>query len=248
MSVAWSDVVNAVSAVFELAIGGGGAGAAAPFVDSNANLIFPRAIEQAEQRIYRELDLITTQTSQTAALTANIRNIAIPGGILIVHELNVVTPAATQPDAGTRNPVQRVSLAFLNAVCPAAAATLGSPSIPKYYALLDDVDVRVGPAPDAAYVAEFIGIIRPPPMTNSNPTTWLGTNLPDLFLAGVNVFMAGYQRDFGAQSDNPQMALSWEAAFQELKKSATVEEARRKAQSAQWQPYTPTPLATPPRS
>ncbi|HTV38599.1 MAG TPA: hypothetical protein VMF12_19375 [Xanthobacteraceae bacterium] len=246
MSMQWSDLVTAVGAIFEIPIVT--ASSSTPSSDTNFNNIFPRAVEQAEQRIYRELDLITTQTSQTAALTTNSRNIAIPGGILILHELNVVTPTGAQADTGTRNPVQRVSLAFLNAVCPAAAATLALPSIPKYYALLDDVDVRVGPAPDAAYVAEFIGIIRPAPMTSSNPTTWLGTNLPDLFLAGVNVFMAGYQRDFGAQSDNPQMAVSWEAAFQELKKSATIEEARRKAQSVAWQPYSPAPLATPPRS
>jgi hypothetical protein len=245
MSVQWADVVTAVGAIFEVQITN--AASATPSADPNFNNVLPRAIEQAEQRIYRELDLITTQTSETAALTGGVRNIAIPTGILILHELNVITPAATAPDAGTRNPCQRVSLAFLNAVAPTAAATQGSPSVPKYYALLDDVDVRLGPAPDAAYQAEFIGIVRPAPMTSANPATWLGTNLPDLFLAGVNVFMAGYQRDFGAQSDNPQLALSWEQNFQTLLKSAAVEEARRKAQSVAWQPYSPAPLATPPR-
>ena len=246
MSVAWSDVVNEVGAVFEIAIVN--ASSVNPFGDANANLFFPRAIEQAEQRLYRELDLITTQTAQTASLTPLSRNIAIPGGILILQELNIVTPAGTAPDLGTRNPVQRVSLAFLNRVAPVAAAPLGSPSVPSWYALLDDVDMRLGPAPDAAYQAEFIGIIRPAPMTAANPTTWLGTNLPDLFVAGVNVAMAGYQRDFGAQSEDPRLALSWEAAFQELKKSAVVEEQRRKAQSVAWQPYSPAPLASPPRS
>jgi hypothetical protein len=244
MSVQWSDVVNEVSVVFELAVGSAGPGAADPFVDSNANLFFPRAIEQAEQRIYRELDLITTQTAQTASLAAGSRNIAIPGGILILHELNVITPAGAAPDGGTRNPMQRVSLAFLNAVAPTAA----SPSLPRYYALLDDVDMRLGPAPDAGYEAEFIGIVRPAPMNAGNPATWLGTNLPDLFVAAINVAMAGYQRDYGAQSDDPRLALSWEAAFQELKKSALTEEQRRKAQSVAWQPYSPAPLATPPRS
>jgi hypothetical protein len=246
MSITWSDLTTAVGALFELPITA--PGTSSPSSDPNFNAILPRAVEQAEQRIYRELDLITTTISATANLTAGQRNIAMPGGIIIVNDLNVITPAATAPDAGTRNPVERVSLSFLNAVAPTAAATLGSPSIPKYYALLDDVNVRLGPAPDAAYQAEFIGPIRPAPMTASNPTTWLGTNLPDLFLAGVNVFMAGYQRDFGAQSDDPRLALSWEATFQELKKSAVVEEARRKAQSVAWQPYSPAPLATPPRS
>lgn len=246
MSVQWPDVVDAIGAIFELAVSN--AASASPFVDPNANAVFPRAIEQSEQRLYRELDLITTQTAQTASLAANDRNIQIPGGILILQELNIVTPAGTAPDAGTRNPVQRVSLAFLNRVAPVAAASVGAPSVPAFYALLDDVDVRVGPAPDAAYEAEFIGIVRPAPMSAANPTTWLGANLPDLLLAGVAVFMAGYQRDFGAQSEDPRLALSWEASFQELKKSAIVEEQRRKAQSVAWQPYSPAPLATPPRA
>lgn len=246
MTVQWSDVATAIGAIFEIPIVA--AATSSPSSDPNFNNILPRAVEQSEQRLYRELDLITTQVSETASLAAGNRNIPIPSGILILHDLNVITPAGTAPDAGTRNPVQRVSLSFLNAAAPAAAATLGSPSLPKYYALLDDVDVRVGPAPDAAYEAEFIGIVRPAPMTASNPSTWLGTNLPDLFLAGVAVFMAGYQRDFGAQSDDPRMAVSWEATFQELKKSAAVEEARRKAQSAAWQPYSPAPLASPPRA
>lgn len=242
----YSDLTTAVGTLFEIPIVN--AASASPSSDANFNAILPRAIEQSEQRIYRELDLITTRASQTATLTANSRNITVPGGILIVEDVNVVTPAGSAPDAGTRNPVQRVSLSFLNAVAPQAAASLGVPSLPRYYALLDDVDVRLGPAPDLAYVAEFIGVVRPVPMNASNPTTWLGTNLPDLFLAGVSVFMAGYQRDFGAQSDDPRLALSWEAAFQELKKSAVVEEARRKAQSVAWEPYSPAPLATPPRS
>jgi hypothetical protein len=237
----WSDLTTAVGAIFEIPITA--AGTASPSPDPNFNNILPRAVEQSEQRLYRELDLITTRTSQTATLTAGLRNIAIPGGVLILEDLNVITPAGSAPDAGTRNPVQRVSLSFLNAVAPQAAALLGSPSLPRYYALLDDVGVRLGPAADAAYQAEFIGVVRPAPMSAGNPTTWLGTNLPDLFLAGVNVFMAGYQRDFGAR-----MALSWEATFQELKKSAVTEEQRRKAQSVAWEPYSPAPLATPPRS
>jgi hypothetical protein len=245
VSVAYPDVTTALGTLFEIPITA--PASASPSSDANFNNILPRAIEQAEQRLYRELDLITTTTAQVASLSSGVRNVAIPGGIIILNDLNVITPAATAPDAGTRNPVQRVSLSFLNAAAPIAAAVLGSPSIPKYYALLDDVNLRLGPAPDAAYQAEFIGPIRPAPMSASNPTTWLGTDLPDLFLAALNVFMAGYQRDFGAQSDNPQLALSWEATYQELKKSAAVEEARRRAQSVAWSPYSPTPLATPPR-
>src|SRR5215472_9926206 len=125
MSVAYSDITTALGTLFEIPIST--PGGASPSSDTNFNNILPRAIEQAEQRIYRELDLITTTTAQTATLSSGVRNVAIPGGIIIVYDLNIITPAATAPDAGTRNPVQRVSLSFLNAAAPTAAAMQGSP-------------------------------------------------------------------------------------------------------------------------
>lgn len=103
MSIAWPDLVTAVGALFEVQITN--AASATPSSDPNFNTIFPRAIEQAEQRIYRELDLITTETAETAPLTSGLRNVAIPAGLLILHELNIVTPAGATPDAGRATPV-----------------------------------------------------------------------------------------------------------------------------------------------
>ena len=108
MSLAYPDVTTALGALFEIPIAT--PGSATPSSDASFNNILPRAIEQAEQRIYRELDLITTTAAQVATLSSGVRNVAIPGGILILNDLNIITPAATAPDAGTRNPVQRVSL------------------------------------------------------------------------------------------------------------------------------------------
>ena len=82
----YSDLTTALGVIFEIPITS--AGSASPSSDPNFNAILPRAIEQVEQRLYRELDLITTQTAQTAALTASSRNIAVPGGILILQEMN----------------------------------------------------------------------------------------------------------------------------------------------------------------
>ena len=48
-----------------------------------------------------------------------------------------------------------------------------------------------------------------------NTTTWLGDNVPDLFFCACMVEAAGWMQNFGAQSDNPQMALSWEARYAE---------------------------------
>ena len=37
---------------------------------------------------------------------------------------------------------------------------------------------------------------------------------PELLLCACMVFASGYQRDFGAQAEDPQKAVSWEIAVQ----------------------------------
>lgn len=212
-------------------------------VDTNFQNIIPRMIEYAELRMYRELDFLNTNTSTTTTLITNNRNISIPGSILVVQEVNVITPPSqSTPDNGTRNPLERVSLDFLNAVY--GNTTTG---LPVKYALLSDTSVKLGPAPDDNYTAEFVGIIRPAPLSQTNQATYLSTNLPDMFVAASMIFGAGYQQNFGAQADNPQSAMSWEATYQSLKQGVQLEDLRQKAQSASWSNYTPSPIANAPR-
>lgn len=208
---------------------------------SNANFqaILPRIIEYAEGRIYRELDLIATYVEDTSDLVSGKRSVTIPATIMIVHSANLVTPAATPPNAGTRNPMQRSSLEFINFVWP-SAGTLGTP---QYYAMQTDTLMIVAPTPDAAYKVAVNGPVKPTPLSDDDPETWLTENLPDLFLAASMVYGAGWQRDYGAQADDPKLAQSWEAQYQLLKASSDLDEIRRKAQSVSWQPYQPEPLA-----
>ncbi len=213
-----------------------------PASDTSFQAILPALINDAEQRIYRELDFLYTvfQTSPTA-FTPNNRAITAPATTIIVQGLAAVTPASTQPAAGTRNQLERVSLDFLDTVWPVAATT----GLPVYYALLTDTSVVVAPTPDQAYVAEWTGTFRPAPMSASNATTWLGDHLPDLFLAACMVFGSAYLRDWSSMSDDPKLALSWETHYQTLKASAVEEEQRRKSQGTNWTPMSETPLSAP---
>ena len=90
--------------------------------------------------------------------------------------------------------------------------------VPQYFALVDDVTVLLGPFPDQAYTAEVIGKFRPLPLYDplSINGSWLSVYLPDLFLAAAMVAAAGYQKNFGAQGDDPRSALSWETNYQTL--------------------------------
>jgi hypothetical protein len=62
------------------------------------------------------------------------------------------------------------------------------------------------------------------------------------------IYVSAYQRNWGRQSDDPQMAQSYESQYQALMKGAMVEEYRKKFQSAAWGPQSPSPVATPPRN
>jgi hypothetical protein len=202
--------------------------------DVNGQAIFadvlPNMINYAELRCYRDLQLLDTEESATTTLTALSRNGTLPSGMIVAEHCNIITPASTAPDNGTRNQAVRVSLQMLDYLFPTAAATTAStPSVPAYWARLDATNVRFAPAPDAAYQAEFIGTIRPAMLTSTNNSTILTQFFPDLFLAASMIFGAAYQRDFGAQAEDPKLAMSWEQTYSDLMSGSQLEEQRRKA-------------------
>lgn len=214
--------------------------------DANGTALFttiqPRMIEYAELRIYRSLDFLTTVTTNVQACTPSNRNLVIPTGTFVVVErANLITPAATAPDSGKRTPLSPVSEEFLDTV--AGDVTTAGP--PLYWCLRSDTAVLLGPWPDQAYNVEFSGTQRPAPLSAVNTSTFISTYLPDLMISASMIFGAGYQKNFGAQADDPKMALSWEGIFQEQLKQADLEELRKKHEAGNWQAYMPSPVAVP---
>jgi hypothetical protein len=213
--------------------------------DPNFVIEQPIIIDTAEQRVYRELDLLNTIVrDQSANLTANSRNFTFPQHFVVSESINVFTPVST-----TTNRIQLVptSREFLDHVY-GNEASVNVPSIPTYYAMITHQTIIVGPPPDAAYTMEVVGTIRPAPLSATNVTTYLTTYLSDLFFAAAMAFSAGYLQNYGAQSDNPQMATSWESTYQALKASADIEEARKKYASLAWSSKQPIPISTPSRA
>lgn len=209
--------------------------------------ILPSAIQYAEQRIYREMDFLATRTvNATSSFATGNRSLAIPvlpSTIIVLQGVATVSPPATTPSAGTRTQLEPVSLDFIDSVWPTEANT----APPVYWAMLNAATIVVAPTPDAAYGAELTGIFRPAPLSASNTTTYISLVYPDLLVSACMVFLTGWQKNFGSQSDDPKMAQSWEALYQVEMKSALEEEQRRKGSSVGWSPFSQT-LATPPRS
>lgn len=217
--------------------------------------ILPSTFAYADGRIYRELDMLTANVRDASASTvASNRNFNLPttvGTFLIVDGINVITPAATAPDSGTRRPLTPVSRDFLDVVWP---STTGA-TVPQYFAYISQntqlspaqTQVIFGPWPDAAYRVEVVGKIQPAVLAADNANTYLTDNLSDLYIAACMVFLSGYLRNYGSQADDPKMSQSWETQYQSLRESAATFEARKRWAGASWSSKQVEPAAVPQR-
>ena len=212
-----------------------------------ANL--PQCITYAENRIYRDLDLLTTVSAASGfACATGSRQITWPlTQFVTVQEINVITPVGTaNPDAGTRVNLLPTTKVWMDTVYASPSAT----GVPQWMAMLTQNTALIAPWPDANYSVEIVGTVRPDSLSASNTTTFVSTYLPDLFLMASMVFISGYQRDFALGASQPNdagMPINYETQYQTLLKSALVEEARKKFEAGAWSSMSPAVAATPTR-
>lgn len=227
----YSELVNFISTMLQIPVTD--ATAVAPFQDPSANTILQRCIEFAENMINQDMDFIANrQPNSTAVFTAGNRQLTLPTGTRSVQGVAQISPAGTLPNVmgATSNELEETSLDIIDMFYPSSPA---APGLGNYWAPKDATTIVVGPAPDANYVAYITGIFFPAPMGFQNVTTYIGTFYPQLLMAAAMYFMAGYQRDFGAQSEDPKLASSWKATYDYLLPSCVMEEKRRKGESIQ---------------
>lgn len=224
--------------------------------DVNFLAILPMMIDYASLRICRDLDLMFTSVSLYGAgyrLNAGNRNLSfsqnLPDGtsFVVSEQINLILDAAVEydPDTGTRVPLLPCTKEFLDAVYGSAvAANRGQP---KYFAPFNETLFYVGPVPAISYDVEVVGTIRPAPLSVAVPVTFISEYLPDLLVMASMIYISAFQRNFGKESDDPQMAQSYEGQYQLLLKSAVVEEARKKFDAAGWSSQSPATVASPTR-
>lgn len=228
---------------------------AIPLTDADFLSNIPTTIAYAEGRITRDLDLMAANVrDSTSSTTSGSRNFNLPttyGTFLIIDGINIVTPASTAPESGTRVLLQPTSRDFLDFCWP---STTGS-TVPSYFAYLTQdtqsspaqTQVIFGPWPDATYRVEVIGKIQPATLSATNTTTWLSVNLPELYIAAGMVWLSGYARNYGAAADDPNQPGSWETRYKETLASAQVYQARARFGGASWTSKSIEPIAQPQR-
>lgn len=191
---------------------------------------FPQALSYAENLIYRRLTMLAARETNTSLSTAaGIRSL----------DLSTMSPQVVVPEgfglaspAGTIVPFDVTSLDVIDLVWPTVADVLdpadADPAI-RLWAMLDDHTLVYCPTADGTYTASVTGLFQPATLSESNTSTYLSVQYPELLEAGCLVFLTGaLTRNFGAQSSEPAQANSWQRVFDDLLQAADDEERRRR--------------------
>jgi hypothetical protein len=246
--------------------------------DSNFQRIVPAMFEYAEGRIQRELAFLQMDATELAVLPALRAEIELPDNVLTVRSIGLCVSSPSDPPGppgGNKRRIypQRVSPEFLDMVWPQPNF---KPGPPKYYTLrgfryapdsspspLPPVTqprqpeyiperfvlvARFAPAPERIYIAEIFGGIQAVHLSESNFETLISKYYSELLIAACMVYITGYQRDYGAASDDPQRAMSWEGQYQTLKASVAQEAGRLRAEGAGFTALPDANIAQQPRS
>lgn len=222
------------------------------FTDVNLQSIVPQCLNYAELRIQRDLDLLTSQTSNFYTLVAGNNILAIPiDDFLILNTMEVAQMANGQVVNST--PLLPVSKEFIQNVY----SGLASAGTPKYFAMYGDGfgtiasslnNVLLGPTPNYEYPVRVTGNIRLASLyKNAEPGnadtdyTYISTYYPDMLGMASMIYMSAYQRNFSATSDDAPMGQTYEKQYQALRLGAIPEEDRKSFQGSAWSGYsTPT--------
>ena len=208
--------------------------------DPDFTAILPQAVSFAENLILRDLDLLSTVVEDdTGTLTQNRRRFVLPTdvGVFIVTEQIMPIVNGVQ-----QAPLLPTSRETIDALFPSEQAP-SNPSIPLFWAPLDQSSVLVAPPPDQNYRMLVRGTMRPASLNpKSEEGTFISTQLSDLFLAAEASFAVGQWQK------NTERAAAWMAEYEKRKNPALVEECRKKLQAQGFGNRLPSPIATPAQS
>ena len=198
--------------------------------DTDWPVYLPAIIQRGELRCYRDVDFLATRKVATIVLAANVSSFTAPTDWMLGMAIRLTDINVT---------LDRREISFVK--------DYGGVGQPRYWSEPTQGTIWIAPTPTLVYNAELAYHYRPAPISSTNPSTWLATNCPDLLFSACMVEAAGYMRNYGAQSDDPKMALSWSTRYSETLEIVRREEARRKGEPAFDASFAPPPTSNLPQ-
>jgi hypothetical protein len=153
----------------------------------------PVFVQQAEQRIYNNVQFPSLRKNVTGVTTANNKYLQCPLDFLAVYSMAVVDGTLA---SGTYEYMLNKDVNFIRQAYPQADDT----GLPRYYALFgprsdneDELTFILGPTPDTTYNVELHYYYYPESIVTSS-TTWLGDNFDSVLLYGSLVEAYTYMK------------------------------------------------------
>jgi len=142
----------------------------------------PTFVKQAEQRIYRSVNLPVNRKNQAGNMSDGNAYLTMPTDFLFPLSLSITSSSnqifLLNKDAN-----------FIRSTYP-NASTKGTP---KYYGTFASDTFIIGPTPDASYVTELHYYYQPASIVDTSPS-WLGTNADTVLLYGSLVEAYTYMK------------------------------------------------------
>jgi hypothetical protein len=169
-------------------------------------------IRYGELRIYKAIDFAVTRLEDSpVSLVQGTAVVTLPTDTVTVRYVTVLSGT-------TRTVLSQKDPSFLDAY----VGDRTTEGVLRYYARIDEADLLLAPAPPNSTDTLIIArTVRPAAMTASNPTTWLGTNHPELLMYSCLVEIATFQK---LEADT---VADYQAKFQTAMQGTLVEENHR---------------------
>ena len=177
-------------------------------------------IENAELRIFREVDLDVFRAYEYATLTVSNPFVAVPGAtpttMAFVRYAGIYkTTGATADD---RIRLQQKDVSYMNEYWPNRTST----GEPKYYSMWDQNTIYLAPTPNHAYNIELALNRNETGLSSTNTTSWVSVNAPQVLLYACLV------EAFKFLKGPYDLLAQYEKAYQEAVQRLAIEQQGRR--------------------
>jgi hypothetical protein len=173
-------------------------------------------IEDAEFRIFRDVDSDNNRRYATANLVVNTRFIQTPDNALIVRSAQIIDSDGTT-SANNRDFLQWRDTSFMSEF-----NNLETTGVPKYYSWWDKNHLVFAPTPDATYTIQLNYILKDAGLSSTNTTTYLSLNFPNGLLYACLVEAYGFLK-------GPQDLLQlYEQKYKQVVEGFSIEQMGRR--------------------
>jgi hypothetical protein len=139
-------------------------------------------IKQAEQRIYRSVNLPVNRKNVAGTITDGNQYLSMPTDFMFPLSLSLTSSSnqifLLNKDAN-----------FIRSTYP----NVSTEGVPKYYGVFDSDTFIIGPTPNADFVTELHYYYQPASIVDTSPS-WLGTNADTVLLYGSLVEAYTYMK------------------------------------------------------